>query len=444
MDAEIEEIKASANRSEITAILASAFLVIISILSISLFRNNQIKLKTNDLLQTKNTELEQARDAAVSAMEAKSNFLSTVTHELRTPLYAVTGLTHLLLDENPAEHQKEHLKSLKFSGDYLLNFINDILQINKIDADKLEPLNIEFKLKKVLTDVVDSLQQNAKENNTKVVLNYDNSIPLNLLGDPLKISQIFMNLVGNALKFTKDGQVDVVAKLKSREEDNITVRFEVTDNGIGISEQQQKNIFDSFEQGSIQINREYGGTGLGLTIVKSLLGLFDSTINLKSKLGEGSTFYFDLDLKVEEISLEEIPFEMTVEDFEFEGLHVLVVEDNKINQVITKKMLAKKGITCDIANNGNEAIDAAKNNEYTCILMDIHMPGISGTEATIQIRKFNPEIPIIALTAISMEDSLDEFYAAGCNAVVTKPFKPEVFYQKIGENVFKTNISNKI
>ena len=443
LDAEIEEIKASANRSEITAILASAFLVIISILSISLFRNNQIKLKTNDLLQTKNTELEQARDAAVSAMEAKSNFLSTVTHELRTPLYAVTGLTHLLLDDNPADHQKEHLKSLKFSGDYLLNFINDILQINKIDADKLEPLNIEFKLKKVLADVVDSLQQNAKENNTKVVLDYDNNIPLNLLGDPLKISQVFMNLVGNALKFTKDGQVDVVAKLKDKDEDNVTVHFEVIDNGIGISEQQQKNIFDSFEQGSIQINREYGGTGLGLTIVKSLLGLFDSSINLKSKLGEGSTFYFDLDLKVEETSLEDVPFEMTVEDFEFEGLHVLVVEDNKINQVITKKMLAKKGITCDIANNGNEAIDAAKNNEYACILMDIHMPGISGTEATIQIRKFNSEIPIIALTAISMEDSLDEFYAAGCNAVVTKPFKPEIFYQKIGENVFRTNISNK-
>ncbi len=439
-----EELSASANRSEITAILTSAFLTIISILAVSLYRNNQIKLKTNDLLQTKNKELETARDAAVSAMEAKSNFLSTVTHELRTPLYAVTGLTHLLLEENPEEHQKEHLKSLKFSGDYLLNFINDILQINKIDADKLEPLNIEFKLKKVLTDVIDSLQQNAKENNTKMVLDYDNNIPLNLLGDPLKLSQIFMNLVGNALKFTKDGQVNVVAKLKERQEDTITVYFEVTDTGIGISEQQQKNIFDSFEQGSIQINREYGGTGLGLTIVKSLLGLFDSKIHLKSELGTGSTFFFELDLNVEESAIADVPFEMTVDDFEFAGLHVLIVEDNKINQVITKKMLAKKEITCDIANNGNEAIDAAKNNKYAAILMDIHMPGISGTEATRQIRKFDKDIPIIALTAISMEDSLDEFYAAGCNAVVTKPFKPEVFYQKIGENVFKANIENRV
>ena len=437
LEAENEELKESANRSEITAILTSAFLTIISILAVSLYRNNQIKLKTNDLLQTKNSELEQARDAAVSAMKAKSNFLSTVTHELRTPLYAVTGLTHLLLEENPAEHQKEHLKSLKFSGDYLLNFINDILQINKIDADKLEPLSIEFKLKKVLTDVIDSLQQNAKENKTKLVLDYDNSIPHSLLGDPLKLSQVFINLVGNALKFTKEGQVDVIAKLRQRDGDQVTVYFEVQDNGIGISEQQQKNIFDSFEQGSVQINREYGGTGLGLSIVKSLLGIFGSKINLRSKLGEGSSFFFDLDLRVEEVQEEEVTFELTVEDFDFEGLHVLVVEDNKINQVITKKMLAKKGISCDIANNGNEAIDLAKANDYACILMDIHMPGISGTEATIQIRKFNKEIPIIALTAISMEDSLDEFYEAGCNAVVTKPFKPEVFYQKIGENVFR-------
>lgn len=437
---ENEELSASANRSEITAILTSAFLTIISILAVSLYRNNQIKLKTNDLLQTKNDELEQARDAAVSAMEAKTNFLSTVTHELRTPLYAVTGLTHLLLEENPQEHQKEHLQSLKFSGDYLLNFINDILQINKIDADKLEPLNIEFKLRKVINDVIDPLQQNAKDSGTQINILYDSKIPATLLGDPLKLSQVFMNLVGNALKFTKNGKIDVLARIQQRSPDIIKVYFEVSDNGIGISEEQQKNIFDSFEQGSIQINREYGGTGLGLTIVRSLLGLFNSDIQLKSKLGEGSSFSFVLDFKIPETVTEEPVFEVSAEDFEFDGLHVLVVEDNKINQVITKKMLLKKGITCDIANNGVEAIDHAENNEYACILMDIHMPGISGTEATKQIRKFDDRIPIIALTAISMEDSLEEFYEAGCNAVVTKPFKPEVFYQKIGENVFGSKV----
>ena len=433
-DERIEELSESANRSEITAILTSAFLTIISLLAVSLYRNNQIKLKTNDLLQTKNKELQSARDAAVQAMEAKTNFLSTVSHELRTPLYAVTGLTHLLLEENPPEHQREHLKSLKFSGDYLLNFINDILQINKIDADKLEPASIEFYLKKIISEVIDSLQQSAKEKNTKIILDYDDNIPQHLMSDPLKLSQILINLIGNSIKFTKNGEVRVIARQLKREEDEVTVYFEVKDNGIGITKEQQQSIFDSFEQGSIQINREYGGTGLGLTIVKSLLGLFDSQIQLKSELGKGSSFFFELVLKAKDSIVDDVPFEIEQKEYDLNGLHVLVVEDNKINQVITKKMLAKRGISCDIAENGMEAIDKANKNQYDGILMDIHMPGISGVEATIEIRKFDRQTPIIALTAISLDDSLESFYAAGCNDVVTKPFKPEVFYQKIGEN----------
>ena len=436
-DSRIEDLSESANRSELTAILTSAFLTIISLLAVSLYRNNQIKLKTNDLLQTKNRELQAARDAAVQAMEAKTNFLSTVSHELRTPLYAVTGLTHLLLEENPGDHQKEHLKSLKFSGDYLLNFINDILQINKIDADKLEPLTIELNLRKILTEVIESLQPSAKENNTTISLSYDESIPRHLMSDPLKLSQIFMNLVGNALKFTKDGEVKVIAKLVKKMDEQVTIYFEVKDSGIGISKEQQQHIFDSFEQGSIQINREYGGTGLGLTIVKSLLGLFDSKIQLHSEIGRGSSFFFELTLKCKDSVVDEIPFEIDDKDYDLGGLHVLVVEDNKINQVITRKMLNKKDISCDIANNGYEAVELASKNHYDGILMDIHMPGISGVEATTEIRKFDKETPIIALTAISLDDSLESFYAAGCNDVVTKPFKPEVFYQKIGENILE-------
>ncbi len=443
-DEQIEDLNESANRSEITAILTSAFLTIISLLAVSLYRNNQIKLKTNDLLQTKNRELQTARDAAVQAMEAKTNFLSTVSHELRTPLYAVTGLTHLLLEENPGAHQKEHLKSLKFSGDYLLNFINDILQINKIDADKLEPLSIEFNLKKILTDVINSLQQSAKENNTEIVLDYDEDIPGHLMGDPLKLSQVFMNLVGNALKFTKKGEVTVIAKLMKKVDEEVALYFEVRDTGIGISKEQQQHIFESFEQGSIQINREYGGTGLGLTIVKSLLGLFDSTIQLQSESGKGSSFFFELNLKCKDSVVDDIPFEITQKDYDLAGLYLLVVEDNKINQVITKKMLNKKDIQCDIANNGMEAVELAAKNDYDGVLMDIHMPGISGVEATIQIREFDKDTPIIALTAISLDDSLENFYAAGCNDVVTKPFKPEVFYQKIGENILEHKLRKSV
>lgn len=432
----IEELNESKNKSDITIILTSALLIIITLLAVSLFRNNQIKLKTNDLLQTKNNELKAARDAAVNAMEAKTNFLSTVSHELRTPLYAVTGLTHLLLEENPSKGQKEHLKALKFSGDYLLNFINDILQINKIDADKLEPLNVEFNLKKVLQEVIDSLKQGAQTNNTTLILDYDTKIPYHLMSDPLKLSQIFLNLVGNALKFTKGGEVKVTAKLMKKDDEDVTLYFEVKDNGIGIAKEQQQNIFDGFEQGSIQINREYGGTGLGLTIVKSLLGLFESKIELESELGVGSTFFFQIEMKGKDSIVDDIPFEVTPQDFKFKGLNILIVEDNKINQVITKKMLTKKEITSDIANDGGEAIDMARENYYDAILMDIHMPGIGGEEATIEIRKFDIVTPIIALTAISLDDSLESFYAAGCNDVVTKPFKPEVFYQKIGENIF--------
>ena len=441
-DQKIEELTESQNRSEIAAILTTAFLMIISLLAISLYRNNQIKLKTNDLLQTKNSELQAARDEAVQAMEAKSNFLSTVSHELRTPLYAVTGLTHLLLEENPNPEQKEHLKALKFSGDYLLNFINDILHINKIDADKLEPLNIEFNLKKVLKEVIDSLQQSASENHTKITLVYDENIPSHLMSDPLKLSQVFMNLIGNALKFTKEGEVKVIAKLLNKVDEDCSLYFEVEDNGIGISKEKQESIFEGFEQGSIQINREYGGTGLGLTIVKSLLGLFNSKIQLKSELDKGSSFFFELNIKSKDSLVDDIPFEMTPKDYAFEGLHLMIVEDNKINQVITKKMLTKRGITSDIANNGYEAVELAEKNTYDAILMDIHMPGISGEEATIQIRKFDSDTPIIALTAISLDDSLESFYAAGCNDVVTKPFKPEVFYQKIGENIFDRKVTN--
>ena len=434
---EIAELSESASRSEITAILTSAFLTIISLLAVSLYRNNQIKLKTNDLLQTKNKELQLARDGAVQAMEAKTNFLSTVSHELRTPLYAVTGLTHLLLEENPRKNQLEHLKALKFSGDYLLNFINDILQINKIDADKLEPLEVECNLKKVLTDVIHGLQQSAKDHKNEIILDYDTQIPAHLMSDPVKLSQIFMNLVGNALKFTREGEVVVIAKLLRQEADYANIYFEVRDNGIGIDEERQATIFDSFEQGSIQINREYGGTGLGLTIVKSLLGLFGSNIQLESEPGKGSSFFFELRMKCKDQILDDLAFEISPKDYQYNGLHLLVVEDNKINQVITKKMLSKKEITCDIANNGTEAVDLASRNTYDGILMDIHMPGISGVEATERIRKFDQKTPIIALTAISLDDSLEAFYAAGCNDVVTKPFKPEVFYEKIGENIIE-------
>jgi signal transduction histidine kinase/CheY-like chemotaxis protein len=420
-------------RNKLTSILSSALLIIISLLTISLYRNNQIKVKTNNLLLKKNSELQLAKDNAEKAMKAKAQFLSTVTHELRTPLYAVTGLTHLLLEENPSESQKEHLKSLKFSGDYLLTFINDILQVNKIEARKLAVERAPLNLKKILNDVVNSLTQTSKENNNKIVLDIDEGIPEKLIGDYLKMSQVFINLISNALKFTKDGIVNISAVIIEENDTEQTIQFQIKDNGIGISQVMQENIFDSFSQGSVQINRKYGGTGLGLTIVKSLLELLESDIRLKSKLGEGSTFRFALVLdkvEAETIGDSEIVNEEKT-DLKSRGFKVLLVEDNKINQVITKKIIAKQNMTCDIADDGYQAIDFARSNRYDFILMDIHMPGISGIEATKEIRKFDVSTPIIALTAISLDDNKDDFLKDGFNEVISKPFDPEVFYKKI-------------
>jgi CheY-like chemotaxis protein len=376
--------------------------------------------------------LQLAKDNAEKAMKAKAQFLSTVTHELRTPLYAVTGLTHLLLEENPSESQKEHLKSLKFSGDYLLTFINDILQVNKIEARKLAVERAPLNLKKILNDVVNSLTQTSKENNNKILLNIDKGIPDKLIGDYLKMSQVFINLISNGLKFTKDGLVEIIAKIVDENDEQQTIQFAIKDNGIGISDEMQENIFDSFSQGSVQINRKYGGTGLGLTIVKSLLELLESDIQLESKLGEGSTFRFALTfdkVKVEAIETEEVSEEKT--DLKNRKFKVLLVEDNKINQVITKKIIAKQNMTCDIADDGYQAIDFARSNRYDFILMDIHMPGISGIEATKEIRKFDVSTPIIALTAISLDDNKDVFLKDGFKEVISKPFDPEVFYRKI-------------
>ena len=443
MNKDAIEQQQTVNISKLTSVLSSALLIIISLLTISLYRNNQIKYKTNDLLLKKNLELQIAKEEAERAMQAKAQFLSTVSHELRTPLYAVTGLTHLLLEENPNNSQKEHLKSLKFSGEYLLNFINDILQINKIEANKLKAENVSFDLRKVLKEVVNTYQQTAKKSNNKLILDIDEGIPPELLGDPIKLSQVFINLVGNSLKFTENGNVIVLAKILKVSEKFIKIHFEIKDDGIGISKKMQANIFDSFAQGSEQINRKYGGTGLGLAIVKSLLTLFDSKVQLESELGRGSTFLFDIKFGISTIvhEVEENKAHLVDNDF-FEGKHVLVVEDNKINQVITKKILAKKGMTCDIASNGYEGLDKVKETHYDVVLMDIHMPGISGLTTTQEIRKFNTQIPVIALTAISLDESKEDFFNAGCNDVITKPFKPEVFYETIAKNMIKNAEAN--
>ncbi|RNC85119.1 MAG: response regulator [Winogradskyella sp.] len=436
LEDQVSEAETSSNLARITTILSISLITILSLLTLSLYKNNNIRLRTNNMLQKKNDELIVAKEKAELASKTKANFLSTVTHELRTPLYAVTGLTNLLLDEEPKEKQIPHLKSLKFSGDYLLTFINDILQINKIEANKVELDPEEFNLKVKIENVIAALNNSAKDNNTKIHFEYEDKLPQTYVGDQLKISQILINLLGNAIKFTKDGDIWVRVNKKSSRKDTYKLHFEIQDNGIGISKEKQEQMFESFSQGSIQINRKYGGTGLGLSIVKGLIKILDGKIYLKSQLGKGTSFFFEIPLKhVEPKQKEDVKKESkhieNIKSLDIENIKILVVEDNKINQMITKKILNKMGLECDIVDNGEDAVEKVRNIEYNVVLMDIHMPGISGLEATKRIRGFNKELTIFALTAVTLEDKMHEFEEAGFDDIISKPFKQDTFEKKL-------------
>ena len=421
--------------SKLISILAISLISILSLLSLSLYKNNIIRTQSNLMLKEKNKELEIAKDKAEKASNARSEFLSTVSHELRTPLNAINGITHLLLEEKPKKSQMNYLSSLKFSGDYLTKFINEILEINKIDSNKFEIEYINFNVKQLLENIQNSLKELALINNNKFILKIDSDIPDFLIGDPTKLSQVMMNLINNALKFTKNGTVSVSTKLKSLKSENATLYFEVTDTGIGIPEDKLKSVFDSFSQGSIEVNRKYGGTGLGLTIVKKIIKTLGGRIALKSVVGKGSTFSFELKFNIGSDLLKVEERIKTYDDSVLMNKKILLVEDNKINQMVSAKMLENKGIICDIIDNGEEAIETARNNKFDLILMDVHLPGINGTVATEQIRKFDQKTPIIALTAISLDENREILLSFGMNDVITKPFIPEEFYSTIANYV---------
>mgnify|MGYP003624588592 FL=1 len=431
----LEKAEDDKNLNTLISILSVALITILSLLTLSLYKNNNIRLKTNNMLHKKNGELIIAKEKAELASKTKANFLSTVTHELRTPLYAVTGLSNMLLDENPKPEQVQHLKSLKFSGDYLLTFINDILQINKIEANKVDVEPESFNLKKKINNIVLALNNSAQDNNVKIHFEFDKDLPQNFIADQLKISQILINLIGNSIKFTKDGDIWIRVYKIEEEGKTYTLRFEIEDNGIGISQEKQDHMFESFSQGSIQINRKYGGTGLGLSIVKGLIDILKGKIYVKSELEKGTTFYFEIPLEhtnIKEAEEKTIAyFDGNASDLDLSKVKILVVEDNKINQMITKKILTKMDLKCDIIDNGEDAVEMIKNNNYNIILMDIHMPGISGIEATKIVRSFDKELTIFALTAVTIEDKMHEFEEAGFTDIIPKPFKQEEFEKKL-------------
>lgn len=419
--------------SKLVSILAIALISILSLLSLALYKNNIIRNQNNLLLKEKNKELILAKNKAEKASKARSEFLSTVSHELRTPLNAINGITHLLLEDSPKKKQLKYLESLKFSGNYLTTFINEILEINKIDSTKVEVEHISFNLKELLFNIQGSLKELATANKNYFNLEIDKEIPDSLIGDSTKVSQIILNLINNALKFTQNGNVNVIAKLFDKTEENATIYFEIVDTGIGIPEDKLQTVFESFSQGSVEVNRKYGGTGLGLTIVKKLIELLGGEIKLKSEVGKGSTFTFKLDFSINNEPMEKVEEVKPYNDKQLKHKSILLIEDNKINQMITRKMLENKAIYCEIIDNGEDAVELLKVKHFDMILMDVHLPGINGTTATKQIREYDKTTPIIALTAISLDENKDMLLAFGMNDVITKPFVPDEFYSTIAK-----------
>ena len=442
MEKDKKEQEKASKFSKLINILSIALITILSLLSLSLYKNNIIRNKSNELLKEKNNELEEAKERIEKASQARAEFLSTVSHELRTPLNAINGISHILLEDKPKASQIEYLKSLKFSGNYLLTYINEILEINRIESNNIEIENINFNIRELLFNIQNSLKDHASQNNNDFNLVIDPEVPEVVIGDPTKLSQIFINLINNALKFTKDGSVDVYANLYSKENNTCKVLFKVVDTGIGIPEDKQEQIFESFSQGSVEINRKYGGTGLGLTIVKRLIKLMNGDIKLKSTVGKGSEFSFELEFVVGDKIIPNTSNNI-IDDKIFIKKRVLLVEDNKINQMITKKIVEKKQMVCELCETGEDAIEKVRINKYDLVLMDVHLPGINGTIATEEIRKFDEITPIIALTAISLNENREMLMSYGMTDVITKPFNPDNFYKIIETNLLEaeTNIA---
>lgn len=424
-----DEVIAKTRQVSVILVISVGVMLLFLIL---LFRNNRIRRKLIGQLKEKNNELVLAKEEAERLSLLKTRFFSTVSHELRTPLYGVVGLTSLLLEDNKNEKQVEDLNSLKFSADYLLALINDVLQMNKMESRLVHLEDNPFNLEKLLRGIVKSFEFTRKQNDNEILLEIDDEIPRNMIGDSVRLSQVIMNLAGNAIKFTERGRIWIKADLVRREKNTCLIHFEIGDTGIGIPENKQQEIFEEFSQLRSN-NFNYQGTGLGLPIVKKLLGLFESRIHLESKEGKGSVFNFNIQFEEGE-TLEEnsITPDSLPEDMKRTAL---IVDDNRINQVVTRRILEKRDFQCEVAGDGFKAVEMLMEKTFDLVLMDVNMPGMSGMETTVKVREFNKEIPILALTAVEVDEMREEILGSGMNDIIVKPYDTHQFFSTVFKNL---------
>lgn len=374
----------------------------------------------------KEKELRVAKDAAEAANRAKSAFLANISHEMRTPLNVILGMTILLFNAKTEKERYEYLMTLKTSGETLLNIINDILDITKIEANKLELNETVFDLQSLIDDCNCMFSSMALQKGLSFEITIDTPIPSMLIGDMIRLRQILNNIIGNAIKFTEKGKVSVHIQLEKLVDNGEAILlFSVSDDGIGIPQDKQDKIFDRFIQLDDSSTRKYGGTGLGLSISKELVKMMGGELWVKSKLDKGSVFYFTVQLKTcnNKITNENTEKDNIIISPNSRAFNILLVEDNKLNQKVASLILQKLGHSVMIAEDGSQAIEILKDNRFDIIFMDVHMPVMDGIEATHRIRANHiaPNTPIIAMTAGVMQDERDSYIKAGMDGFVSKP-----------------------
>jgi len=381
-------------------------------------------------------ELIAAKEAAEAAAKATTEFLSTMSHEIRTPMNAVIGLSHLLMHDAKPE-QIDNLKTLKFASENLFSLINDVLDLNKIDAGKIDFEQTDFNFDTLLDGIEHSFAINAKKNNTQFIIEKSADVPHSLNGDPTRLIQVLTNLVSNALKFTKDGLVVLKINALSKDSKKVQLQFEVNDTGIGIPADKLKSIFEPFKQAEMTTTRKFGGTGLGLSIIQKLLKLQNSDIQVESTPGKGTTFSFQLTFGTNKTAAIQPIFPAPATKDDLKGLRVLLVEDTDLNVIVATQFLTKWGVIIDLAENGKIAVQKAKRQPFDLILMDLQMPVMNGFEATKAIRQLggrHAKIPIVALTASAELAVRREALEHDMNDYIAKPFKPKELYATIQKN----------
>jgi len=410
------------NRTQILDLLLSTYE--------SAIEKNKVLEKT--ILQLENTqkELIEAKETAELANKYKSEFLANMSHEIRTPMNAILGIVEIMLDSSIAEEHQNSLRLLKHSAESLLNLLNDILDLSKVEAGKLTIKNSLFDLHSLIQNIEALFEVSAKKKNLDFQVKISSEVPRYIFADALRLKQIFINLISNALKFTEEGYVKVELFVETSRYKNLIITVE--DTGIGISKDKLEQIFEAFVQVDLSTTKRWGGAGLGLSICKGLVDLMSGTIKVTSELNKGSKFYVSIPLIHQSSYPKETKFKLQT-DFDDEvyfktsnQLKILIVDDNEINHLIANRMLTKKGHIVTSVYNGIEAIESIKKNKYDLVFMDVNMPEMDGLEATLRIREIemassSPQVPIIAMTAYAKAEDKVRCLKTGMNDYISKP-----------------------